>query len=310
MRGTPVERRGTGCPPRIIPAYAGNTFAARWCPRVRRDHPRVCGEHLMSICPPSLGWGSSPRMRGTHHVARVGGVRPGIIPAYAGNTHIRCQSTPQPWDHPRVCGEHVSDWADLASALGSSPRMRGTLLLPLPLPNGRGIIPAYAGNTPVMMDAKRRLGDHPRVCGEHQLKTNILSTYPGSSPRMRGTQKAAASRLDSGGIIPAYAGNTGSLVTSFLWFRDHPRVCGEHYRILPHAHGRRGSSPRMRGTRGQFTFGVEVEGIIPAYAGNTRASHGRLRDNGDHPRVCGEHNDTKVTAEGLPGSSPRMRGTP
>ena len=49
----------------IIPAYAGNTAgnSRRGCSR--RDHPRVCGEHVLPGCVRSLTVGSSPRMRGT-----------------------------------------------------------------------------------------------------------------------------------------------------------------------------------------------------------------------------------------------------
>ena len=51
-------------------------------------------------------------------------------------------------------------------------------------------------------------------------------------------------------------------------------------------------------------------GIIPAYAGNTswRPSATSLR--WDHPRVCGEHLNSRSTPLRQSGSSPRMRGTP
>ena len=56
----------------IIPAYAGNTSAAR-SHRIRsRDHPRVCGEHKRSTSMKTVPSGSSPRMRGTRPNRRVG----------------------------------------------------------------------------------------------------------------------------------------------------------------------------------------------------------------------------------------------
>ena len=106
MRGTLALRpaaRGVGG---IIPAYAGNTIHRRICKHHGRDHPRVCGEHMSVHFYAGYWQGSSPRMWGTLRRAVGHRTRHGIIPAYAGNTHIRCQSTPQPWDHPRVCGEH------------------------------------------------------------------------------------------------------------------------------------------------------------------------------------------------------------
>ena len=71
-----------------------------------------------------------------------------------------------------------------------------------------------------------------------------------------------------------------------------------------------GSSPRMRGTlyRELAVFGAR--GIIPAYAGNTELLHWKHGDDGDHPRVCGEHFGVEPIGGVVKGSSPRMRGTP
>ena len=94
-----------------------------------------------------LSWGSSPRMRGTlqPHAGKVG--KRGIIPAYAGNTSFEATFLPDPWDHPRVCGEHSPQAQNLIIAVGSSPRMRGTLRMGVGAELFNGIIPAYAGNT-------------------------------------------------------------------------------------------------------------------------------------------------------------------
>ena len=131
----------------IIPAYAGNTYCQCLGSLRVRDHPRVCGEHLMDICHANSDRGSSPRMRGTRR-HRYGQLRHlGIIPAYAGNTLPLTRLRMPCWDHPRVCGEHVTIPEDALLTAGSSPRMRGTLALPRPRYGSSGIIPAYAGNT-------------------------------------------------------------------------------------------------------------------------------------------------------------------
>ena len=86
-------------------------------------------------------------MRGTPEWHRVDTYLIGIIPAYAGNTSTHVAHNFNPRDHPRVCGEHQSQqWVD-GDALGSSPRMRGTLPDLVPGVEEGGIIPAYAGNT-------------------------------------------------------------------------------------------------------------------------------------------------------------------
>ena len=70
-------------------------------------------------------------------------------------------------DHPRVCGEHAVLCAGVKYYLGSSPRMRGTLIAVCRVAVRNGIIPAYAGNTPDQRRTCHVRRDHPRVCGEH-----------------------------------------------------------------------------------------------------------------------------------------------
>ena len=74
--------------------------------------------------------------------------------------------------------------------------------------------------------------------------------------------------------------------------------------------GGTGSSPRMRGTLPESAQTLLLSGIIPAYAGNTGERPISIGVSRDHPRVCGEHLPARALALALPGSSPRMRGTP
>ena len=151
MRGTLRQSSPHSGRTRIIPAYAGNTLAARQACSGRRDHPRVCGEHY----PCSVRWncrsGSSPRMRGTRSRCPSSSVIRRIIPAYAGNTKFVNAVLFSPRDHPRVCGEHASHDKRAPSCWGSSPRMRGTRQQNALADSHDGIIPAYAGNTHPMV---------------------------------------------------------------------------------------------------------------------------------------------------------------
>ena len=152
-----------------------------------------------------------------------------------------------------------------------------------------GIIPAYAGNTSAQTLLLSILRDHPRVCGEHSLNQSLAIGQNGSSPRMRGTHCNHCNILRLAGIIPAYAGNTNAIV----------RMCGTGT----------GSSPRMRGTHVGCCNMPAFQGIIPAYAGNTAVKQTPLGGGRDHPRVCGEHFETRFHCFTNVGSSPRMRGT-
>ena len=152
----------------------------------------------------------------------------GIIPACAGNTSPLVCGTPAPWDHPRVCGEHLDGSDPARNVLGSSPRVRGTRRFLGQGGSVEGIIPACAGNT--MMHVKFQDGtrDHPRVCGEHFEDQNASAANEGSSPRVRGTLMKRERHLANLGIIPACAGNTAMRPPRQRRRRDHPRVCGEH----------------------------------------------------------------------------------
>ena len=112
---------------RFIPAWAGNTPCCRSTAGAETVHPRVGGEHVVRPDRKGVGFGSSPRGRGTRRSRRR--IRRPIrfIPAWAGNT--LCKS-PRQWRrtvHPRVGGEHQRGPGNCPDRSGSSPRGRGTL---------------------------------------------------------------------------------------------------------------------------------------------------------------------------------------
>ena len=156
--GSSPRMRGT--PPRV---------QCRFLPA--EDHPRVCGEHSARQNCQWIKGGSSPRMRGTQTLVHRSEQGRGIIPAYAGNTSSSFRPYEYEKDHPRVCGEHIGRTEGVASVIGSSPRMRGTLASTLTALPCLGIIPAYAGNTFAGVERLFDGWDHPRVCGEHTLDT-------------------------------------------------------------------------------------------------------------------------------------------
>ena len=194
------------------------------------------------------------------------------------------------------------------STLGSSPRMRGAHQAGHHRHRVKGIIPAYAGSTNCCKPVRLAYRDHPRVCGEHFPRVEAIGDYKGSSPRMRGAHKPHLHAEGVEGIIPAYAGSTSGSRWPSSPTGDHPRVCGEHAEFAVDCAVDAGSSPRMRGAPGPGLFEGSVGGIIPAYAGSTRATSRPSAGTWDHPRVCGEHYGKTGFGAFLTGSSPRMRG--
>ena len=151
----------------LIPTYAGNTQPYHASASHRRAHPHVCGEHFARRRGRRSFSGSSPRMRGTRFFTSSSAIRNGLIPTYAGNTCLIKVSSGRGWAHPHVCGEHRRLARPVSASAGSSPRMRGTLLIVAAQKYGIGLIPTYAGNTCRRRGRERRSRAHPHVCGEH-----------------------------------------------------------------------------------------------------------------------------------------------
>ena len=154
----------------IIPACAGST--SPWPSASARcgDHPRMCGEHssgpaLIADIP-----GSSPHVRGAHAVTDCETPPSGIIPACAGSTVGLSVDGDEPWDHPRMCGEHFKCDSYVSDYVGSSPHVRGAPYHRQYRSRASGIIPACAGSTPRMFPCRCVSRDHPRMCGEHTSK--------------------------------------------------------------------------------------------------------------------------------------------
>ena len=132
----------------------------------------------------------------------------------------------------------------------------------------------------------------------------------GSSPHVRGARGSCVVPERVGGIIPACAGSTRKSRASLVVPRDHPRMCGEHRVGLECVFLEEGSSPHVRGALLHLRVDARDRGIIPACAGSTHHESDGADDERDHPRMCGEHFQTKRARIRLSGSSPHVRGAP
>ena len=86
VRGAHRGTDGYGSTGGIIPACAGSTHMRNPAAPPQRDHPRMCGEHLVRREENGCLRGSSPHVRGA----------------------LLCRAPPDARhrDHPRMCGEH------------------------------------------------------------------------------------------------------------------------------------------------------------------------------------------------------------
>ena len=189
-------------------------------------------------------------MRGALTGAHISRCRRGIIPACAGSTQLVLMLDVWQRDHPRMCGEHSGPKPAPKGMPGSSPHVRGAHSLYLRQLFADGIIPACAGSTSTIRDVCYRHGDHPRMCGEHDIRRSLPRT--------------------ACGIIPACAGSTPTRPRITNSARDHPRMCGEHSFLSILKMFSMGSSPHVRGAQRGCYQGLRAGGIIPACAGSTQ----------------------------------------
>ncbi len=206
------------------------------------------GEHDHRIVRNKLCRGSSPRGRGTRAIVSAGVTMQRFIPAWAGNTAAGAGPRSVPPVHPRVGGEHQMAQVQMMLDAGSSPRGRGTPRQARNAARFGRFIPAWAGNTARLTSLKRRNAVHPRVGGEHAVAAHFCHLSAGSSPRGRGTHGALDCGLWLRRFIPAWAGNTIVKISESRAVTVHPRVGGEHSRVVKALVQKDGSSPRGRGT--------------------------------------------------------------
>ena len=107
---------------------------------------------------------------------------------------------------------------------------------------------------------------------------------------MRGKANSRSLIFCALGITPAYAGKSSAAVFRGFLYGDHPRLCGEKFRVLPFRVPRRqdhprlcgekllvytpktpyvGSPPPMRGKVAPSTPKRKTMRITPAYAGKS-----------------------------------------
>ena len=152
--------------------------------------------------------GSPPQVRGKLFVTPFLLAVSRITPAGAGKTmcnHIFFCTTR---DHPRRCGENLSQSNSGIGESGSPPQVRGKLFQNAGVAKKTWITPAGAGKTVKVGRPEIRDQDHPRRCGENISRCIFSCTMLGSPPQVRGKRLPTCSRYVLLGITPAGAGKT------------------------------------------------------------------------------------------------------
>ena len=167
-------------------------------------------------------------MRGTFKLCQFYRNESRFIPAGAGNMLFSISAYAQFSVHPRGCGEHWHRHRHSSINIGSSPRVRGTLVTCAANNKYRRFIPAGAGNIDREQIKIALDSVHPRGCGEHRSGHIHAYSQTGSSPRVRGTYTHDRVKGLIGRFIPAGAGNIWYAARGAMSKAVHPRGCGEH----------------------------------------------------------------------------------
>ena len=135
---------------RITPAGAGKTRQPHGVRDRRGDHPRRCGENVDGRAVLLGERGSPPQVRGKLRACLA--VAQGRM------------------DHPRRCGENMMILSRYTTDLGSPPQVRGKHEKVNTIIDRMRITPAGAGKTRLKNVPHMQNKDHPRRCGENDLR--------------------------------------------------------------------------------------------------------------------------------------------
>ena len=251
-------------------------------------HPRSRGENTASFFGSADTLGSSPLTRGKQPMVIPSVLWRGLIPAHAGKTTFRCDSTGIAWAHPRSRGENAASTAARKVSLGSSPLTRGKRRTP-----------------PARARARRA---HPRSRGENSAAFGWINGSLGSSPLTRGKPGKHLNIPMYEGLIPAHAGKTARTKDTKPKCRAHPRSRGENGTPASARRSRSGSSPLTRGKLHRSARRQDQRRLIPAHAGKTWNHSTTTLTAAAHPRSRGENDAAEHELRAAQGSSPLTRG--
>ena len=153
--------------PRITPAPAGKTKITCHFYLRKLDHPRTCGENSSTSLLRYIIGGSPPHLRGKPGQIFYDHLHQRITPAPAGKTGCVLPVGCTVEDHPRTCGENISNGLVALSGALSPPHLRGKHREAEKQLLCERITPAPAGKTIKNKAFLISVQDHPRTCGEN-----------------------------------------------------------------------------------------------------------------------------------------------
>ena len=271
-----------------IPARAGQPWACLGGCRSPRAYPRSRGATRDGGVRSQAARGLSPLARGNLTAATAKSIRPGPIPARAGQPCSHQHRRWRPWAYPRSRGATLATSLQGVNAMGLSPLARGN-------PDSRGVvhhrsgpIPARAGQPVGGVGMARSVWAYPRSRGATGPSCRFCGRAMGLSPLARGNPRPRRCRARSPGPIPARAGQ--------------PRHGSKALA------GVMGLSPLARGNPAGMLRFHPCGGPIPARAGQPSATNSWPRESRAYPRSRGATRRRQRFGPAHRGLSPLARG--
>ncbi len=156
--------------------------------------------------------------------------------------------------------------------------------------------------------ARKTAGVYPRVCGGTARAATRAAASAGLSPRVRGNRVEGSQIADTGGSIPACAGEPLRSPPRKRRGRVYPRVCGGTAIRRRGVAPAEGLSPRVRGNPRYARIRGGSRRSIPACAGEPASRSTTSPLPAVYPRVCGGTGSTPTRFRWKSGLSPRVRG--
>jgi len=254
--------------------------------------------------------GLSPLARGNPTPHGDDQVRPGPIPARAGQPRAGYRSPCPARAYPRSRGATCCCGVTGTAASGLSPLARGNHALMTCPHGGLGPIPARAGQPKNRPPHENMPRAYPRSRGATHSDANRSDGRQGLSPLARGNHGKAGLGLAASGPIPARAGQPGRQPQHPRAARAYPRsrgatVFGTLAR-LPTG----GLSPLARGNHIRTREKYTPRGPIPARAGQPSSRSGYPSSGWAYPRSRGATEGMLQFMLHDEGLSPLARGNP
>ena len=253
----------------------------------RTVYPRACGGTSYRPWKVAVTGGLSPRVRGNPGRVEKNSTNWGSIPARAGEPQNLPSDWPKDRVYPRACGGTRDTYVASKDTNGLSPRVRGNPNRGRGSPSRARSIPARAGEPYISLPTSQRPPVYPRACGGTRWSSEISSVMMGLSPRVRGNHDEGVALHHALRSIPARAGEPNDYAGAADPVQVYPRACGGTPRDAGNDRSGGGLSPRVRGNPLQPPPALDLNGSIPARAGEPQRQSPSWSVSRVYPRACG-----------------------